>query len=131
MRLLFLFCLFMLSCPNIIALIGDNCSDPIIIEYPNDFPFMDAGQTTCGRGNDYESTCLGLSDGGEDIIYEISLNQDIYIMITLDPLSDGYLTMAMGLSDQCPFPDEPETCFKTVVGSQGTTRTLYLTSGIY
>jgi len=50
---------------------GDDCSDPIIINIPGGLPFTDANQTTCGRINNYDATCLGSYDGGEDIMYEI------------------------------------------------------------
>jgi hypothetical protein len=48
---------------------GDDCTDPIVINLPGDMPYSDLSQTTCGRMNDYDATCLGYYDGGEDIIY--------------------------------------------------------------
>ncbi|MEA2030968.1 MAG: choice-of-anchor J domain-containing protein, partial [candidate division Zixibacteria bacterium] len=77
---------------------GDNCEAPIKIDYPG-FP-GDFGQTTCGRINDYEDTDLGYYDGGEDIIYEISVLSTVTVNVTLDPKGTGYA--GMGLFSDCP-----------------------------
>ena len=54
--------------------VGDDCTDPIVVSIPADLTYSDIGNYTCGRGNNYDaSTCLGLYDGGEDIIYRLML----------------------------------------------------------
>jgi hypothetical protein len=78
---------------------GDNCSNPIKIDIPT-LPYHDYGQTTCGRVNDYSATCLGSYDGGEDIIYEITVASSVTVNITLDPLGTTYSGMA--LAAECP-----------------------------
>ncbi len=81
---------------------GDNCANPIKVDIPT-LPFHDYGQTTCGRVDDYDTGCLGLYDGGEDIIYEITVLSAVTVNITLDPLGTSYTGMA--LSTDCPGAD--------------------------
>ncbi|MCK4873329.1 MAG: hypothetical protein KAS72_11440 [Phycisphaerales bacterium] len=49
---------------------GDNCSDPIVIQIPDDLPYTDVN-ATCDRVNDYDDTYMDTYDDGEDIIYEL------------------------------------------------------------
>ncbi len=77
--------------------IGDDCSNPILI---NSLPYTDLGQTTTGRGNNYDNTCLNDFDGGEDIIYQLELASATIINVTLDPL--GTARTGVALSDGCP-----------------------------
>ena len=58
------------TAPVVSAATGDDCTDPIIINLPGDLPFSDLRQTNCGRLDDYDATCMGYYDGGEDIIDE-------------------------------------------------------------
>ncbi|MBN2226400.1 MAG: T9SS type A sorting domain-containing protein [candidate division Zixibacteria bacterium] len=83
---------------------GDNCDSPIRIAIPGDLPYLDHNQTTCGRGNDYHETCLGYYDGGEDIVYEITVTQDIMVSFMLDPGATGYSGIL--LDDACPSDGE-------------------------
>jgi hypothetical protein len=87
---------------------GDDCSNPIIVDA---FPYFDFGQTTCGRGNNYSNTCLGSYDGGEDIIYQFTLTEELIVTITMDPKSTTWTGIL--LSDECP----GETCIAFVTGS--------------
>jgi len=77
--------------------IGDDCSNPILI---NSLPYTDFGQTTTGRGNNYDNTCLNDFDGGEDIIYQLELASATIINVTLNPL--GTARTGVALSDGCP-----------------------------
>jgi hypothetical protein len=77
--------------------VGDDCSNPILVDY---FPFADLGQTTTGRGNYYDNTCLNDFDGGEDIIYKLELSSDMTIEVTIDP--KGTPRTGMALSGSCP-----------------------------
>ena len=83
---------------------GNDCTDPIIITIPADLPYSDAGQTTCGRLNDYDATCLGNYDGGEDIIYELTVTTTTVVDITLDPKTTTYTGIC--IDDACP-PGDP------------------------
>jgi len=77
---------------------GDDCTDPIVIP---SIPYSDIGQTTTGRGNSYDQTCLNDFDGGEDIIYKLTLLTATSLFIELDPKGTPHTGMA--LSDDCGF----------------------------
>jgi len=85
---------------------GDDCGTPLTISLPpGTWPYQDLGQTTCGRIDDYYGvTCLGLYDGGEDIIYEVTVASPMVVDITLNPYADTYSGIAIGTD--CP----PATC---------------------
>jgi len=78
---------------------GNTCEDPVKAEFPADLPYTN-GNTTCGRGNDYSGTCLSPFDGGEDIIYEITVTDPVVLNITLDPLGTDWT--GFSISDVCP-----------------------------
>ncbi len=78
---------------------GDNCSDPLKVDIPS-LPYTDIGQTTCGRVNDYSATCMGYYDGGEDIIYEVTVSSAVDVDITLDPKGSTWTGVA--IMDACP-----------------------------
>ncbi len=79
--------------------IGDDCTEPIQVNLTQDLPYLEYGQTTCGRGNSYDTTCLGSYDDGEDIIYQLNVSTEFEIQITMTP-NDAWA--AMGLFDDCP-----------------------------
>ena len=86
---------------------GDDCDNPIVLNFgAADLPYYDNGQTTCGRINDYDNSCLGNYDGGEDIIYELNILEDMHISISFDPKTSVYTGIL--IDDACP-PD-PTTC---------------------
>jgi len=91
---------------------GDNCSNPIKVDIPT-LPWSDLNQTTCGRTNNYDGTCLGSYDGGEDIIYEVTVLSAVTVNITLDPKGEVYTGVAIGTD--CP----PTACvdYSTNYGS--------------
>ena len=94
---------------------GDTCADPITLSFGSaDLPWMDSNYT-CGRVNDYEDTCLGYYDGGEDIIYAITPTEDITVDIKMDPLGTTWTGLA--IDDSCPL--DPATCIATSTGSSG------------
>ena len=95
--------------------VGDDCSNPIIVSIPANLPFNDIGQTTCGRLDNYNLTCLGSYDGGEDIIYRLNVTTTTAVDITMDPLGTTWTGMALYLG--CP---DVGTCISYVTGSSGT-----------
>ena len=105
--------------------IGDDCTTPIVI---GSFPFAD-NNTTTGRGNTYDATCMGSYDGGEDIIYQFTLTEPRIISITMDPL--GTTWTGLGLMDACP--QTTTTCLGIATGSTATPRviTQTLAAGTY
>ena len=78
---------------------GSDCTNPITVTLPAALPYTDSN-TTCGMINDYFDTCLGYYDGGEDIIYEVTVTSDVTVDITLDPLATTYTGICIDLA--CP-----------------------------
>ncbi|HOP06205.1 MAG TPA: choice-of-anchor J domain-containing protein [candidate division Zixibacteria bacterium] len=95
---------------------GDNCEDPISVKLPDDMTGGDGSQYvdvnfTCGRVNDYENTCLGYYDGGEDIIYMLDVGTEMafnFLMTTSTTWT------GMMIADAC---GDVETCVAYVTGS--------------
>ncbi len=90
---------------------GDDCSDPYVVKLPDDMvdgpdndQFINVN-TTCGRVDDYDQTCLGSYDGGEDMIYMLDVGADIDIDILFSP---GVGWTGISLDDECP--DSNEDC---------------------
>jgi hypothetical protein len=75
--------------------VGDDCSDPIII---GALPYTDVN-TTCGHLNTYIETCLGSYDGGEDIVYQLVIAEDMTVEI--DMVSAATWT-GMLITTECP-----------------------------
>jgi|GEM_PF-1398066 len=101
------------TAPVVNAATGDDCTDPIIINLPGDLPYSDIGQSNCGRLDDYDATCMGYYDSGEDIIYELVVSSAVDLDITLDPKTTTY--SGIGLDDGCPF--DASTCLYTSTSS--------------
>jgi hypothetical protein len=99
-------------CP--IAGEGDNCLNPIPVSIPAALPYTDNMQTTCGRIDDYDATCLGSYDGGEDIIYELNVSTATCVNVTMDPLGTSWTGIA--LDDECP-PGASCIAYSTNTGS--------------
>jgi len=89
-----------------------DCSNPVGITLNSSvLPVILSNRFTCGRSNNYESTCMGLMvlfvwipfDTGEDIIYELTVTEDINVDITLDPggLLDGTPGTGFLLANSC------------------------------
>ena len=108
---------------------GDDCSDPVTITIPADLPYSDTSQYTCGRGNDYDATCLGYYDGGEDIIYELTVTSNVVVDIQLDPKTTTYTGIL--IDDECP---DTGTCIDYSTNSGASIHgmsTVSLTTGTY
>lgn len=123
-----------LSCgtdPCPIAGLGDDCSAPITFAIGTaDLPYTIANQTNCGHANSYSSTCLGSYDGGEDVIIELQVLDDMSVTLTLDP--KGTTWSGMLIDGACP--PNATTCIGTVTGSSGSPKSIVnvpLTAGTY
>jgi hypothetical protein len=68
--------------------------------------------TTCGHVNDYEDTCLGMYDVGEDIIYELVVTNPmgVDVDIMLDPM--GTPGTGIAIDGVCP-PGDPCYAYST------------------
>jgi len=107
---------------------GDDCSDPIAIDLPAELPYRDFC-STCGRGNDYDATCMGYYDGGEEMIFELDVAVDVCVDMVVDSY-DGYTGFAV--FDSCP-ADDPEACI-AMAGSSSDVNVieeLWLDAGTY
>ncbi|MBU0766000.1 MAG: choice-of-anchor J domain-containing protein, partial [Bacteroidetes bacterium] len=79
---------------------GEDCSNPVVISVTGAGTTQLTGQTNVGYGYSYDNTCLGSYDGGEDIIYELDLQVDAIVSITMDPNSTTWTGIL--LDDECP-----------------------------
>ncbi|MCP4584188.1 MAG: hypothetical protein GY839_21460 [candidate division Zixibacteria bacterium] len=109
--------------------VGDNCLIPITVTMPADCAYTDLDQYTCGRTDDYDATCLYSYDDGEDIIYELTVTEDLWANITLDPHTTTYTGILV--TDVCP-PD-----FNCIISSTNSVASphgfteLFLEAGTY
>lgn len=103
-------------CPG--ASQGDNCSNPLLVTLPAELPWEDKDQTTCGRGNFYANTCLDLYDGGEDIVYEITVTATVTVDISLNPKGTTYTGFAIDDS-ACPLDAGATDCIAKSTSSAG------------
>jgi len=99
--------------------IGDDCTNPIVISLPAALPYNVTGQTNCGRGNTYSSTCLGSYDGGEDIMYRLDVTSNVTVTITMNPGTTQWT--GIYLSATC---GNSASCLATATGSGATPRVL-------
>ncbi|MFH1419464.1 MAG: GEVED domain-containing protein [Planctomycetota bacterium] len=119
--------------PNPCPQPGDNCEDPFAVTLGLlDLPYTDTN-STCGRDEYYENTCLGYYDGGDDMIYEFTITDDMNVTITLDPGTFTYSGFA--IDTNCP-PADPCLAYSTNSGSGAhsigvSPDCLFLTAGTY
>ncbi|MFH1514017.1 MAG: hypothetical protein ABIG42_01015, partial [bacterium] len=82
------------------AIYVDPCTPDVSVTLPADLPYTDANQTNCGLENDFNATCLGSYDGGEDILYEVTVTAQCTVEINLDPGSSTWTGIL--IDDVCP-----------------------------
>lgn len=107
---------------------GSVCGNAIPLGYSGGTTSV-INQTNCGLGNFYDNTCLGYYDGGEDIIYELTVTGDWTVNITMDPKGTTYTGFL--IADDCP---DVGTCLDFSTNSGGTAHSiegLALTAGTY
>lgn len=92
--------------------VGQTCADPVVIP---GLPYAVYGRTTCGFVNDYDNTCLGLYDGGEDIVYRLDLDTAKTIDIVMNPHTTSYAGLLLDAS--CP--PGASTCIATSTVTNG------------
>ncbi|MFH0981763.1 MAG: GEVED domain-containing protein [Planctomycetota bacterium] len=99
---------------------GDDCCAPIVVDLPADLPYTDPNQYTCGRGNDYADTCMGSYDGGEDILYELTVTEPVCVNIVATGNTTSNNWIGIGLDNVCPLGNP---CI-AVASSSGTVATM-------
>ena len=85
--------------PCIVYADGDDCDHPIGLVADTDLPYFNTN-TTCGRGNYHQLTCLDPYDAGEEIVYRIEVQESMAFWISLDPKGTQLTGMAVFL-DGC------------------------------
>ena len=100
---------------------GDSCENPIEVTFGAGWPAYTDTSTTCGRVDDYQDTCLGPYDGGEDIVYELTVLSSVEVQITLDPMGTGWTGLA--IDDTCP---PGEACIAHATEGEDGSPTVYL-----
>ncbi len=103
------------ACPVVTA--GDNCANPMNVTLPAQLPYTSASQTTCGRLDDYNATCLGSYDGGEDMVYFIKVTSPVTVNITLNPKGTTYSGFAIDMPTACPLDAATGSCIATSTNS--------------
>lgn len=104
---------------------GDNCSSPFVINLTT-LPFVDTN-TTCGRLNDYSNTCLGSYDGGEDMIYQLNVPQDVCVSIRL---TNTLTWVGIAIDTACP-PGASCLAYNTNSSGNPAITNLNLAAGTY
>jgi hypothetical protein len=114
---------------DVSAFVPPTCTPDLSVSIPAALPYSNAN-TTCGMVNDFDQTCLGFYDGGEDIIYEIVVTSDVCVDLNLDPGTDGWTGMAIDYS--CP--PNPSSCIAVSTNSGASPHGIYgvsLAAGTY
>lgn len=73
------------------AIAGATCAKPIVVNLPIELPYTHADATTYEMGADYQSTCLGSYDGGDDVVYKLNVAEDFVVDIELEPITGLYI----------------------------------------
>lgn len=106
--------------------IGQDCEFPI---YVTSIPFEDVN-TTSDKKEDYSSSCLGVYDDGDDIVYQITLSSDHCVDITVAGATEIDHSIGVVLDDGCP-PDSSCLAQASTPGTVATITNLSLTAGTY
>ena len=109
---------------------GNDCPLPVVVVLPADLPYADVN-ATCGRGDDYSDTCLGDWDGGEDLIYELVVTEDICIDITLTDQSMYGGWFGVAVDDVCPPSASDCIATATAYSEKADLTNVFLTAGTY
>ncbi len=92
---------------------GEVCASAIAIP---GVPYNAQG-STCGLVNNYADTCLSSYDGGEDIIYTLTLTEPKCLRITVTGQTPGDNWLGVAIGDVCP-PGDP--CIARATSGSGT-----------
>lgn len=80
---------------------GVDCTLPIEFSLtPDDLPLTIANQSTRGSENNFDQTCLGAYDDGEDLFYQFDLPESLRVNVRVDP--HGVAGSGFILHDSCP-----------------------------
>jgi hypothetical protein len=105
--------------------IGQDCEFPIVAAIP-----FDDVNTTADKKEDYASTCLGIYDDGDDIIYEIMLTNDHCVDITVAGATAVDHSIGVLVDAVCP-PSLSCLGQASTTGTVATINDLLLSPGTY
>jgi len=105
---------------------GKDCEFPVLVAT---LPFDDVN-TTADKQEDYQNTCLGDYDIGNDIIYRIAITDARCIDITVAGATPADHSIGVALDNACP-PGTPCLAFATTTGTVATISNQKLAPGIY
>ncbi len=109
---------------------GLNCDIPHYVVFPQEFDQLTlSGLSTCLHNNDYNATCLGYYDGGEDYIIQLVVQTAMHAYLRFDPKGTGWAGFA--IDNSCP-PDND--CLAKSTSSSGQPQyinEIYLPVGTY
>jgi hypothetical protein len=114
----------------IVTMDGVNCLSPQYVLFPLDASQVTlSGLSTCQHFDDYNATCLGSYDGGEDYLIQLEVRTAMHAYISFNPKGTNYAGIA--IDNSCP-PDFDCLAYSTSSGSQiQTINNLYLEPGFY
>lgn len=77
---------------------GDRCDNPIVVPLAvGDLPWS-GDNTTCGRHNFHDQTCLEFGDTGQDLIYALDILEPMSVDLVLEPHGMPWATMLLTVS---------------------------------
>ncbi len=94
---------------------GVDCNLPLfIIMTPEDLPLTIGPESTTSSEDNYNQTCLGVHDSGEDLLLKFTLPDSLRVNVSLDP--GGVAGSGFALNLTCPPTTE---CLAKAVDSLG------------
>ena len=105
---------------------GKDCEFPFFVTA---IPFEDIN-TTADKQEDYNTTCLGLYDTGNDIIYQIAITVTRCVDITVNGATPADHSIGVVLDNVCP-PGASCLAFATTTGTVASINNQTLTPGTY
>lgn len=106
--------------------IGQDCEFPIVV---STIPFEEVN-TTADKKEDYSSSCLGVYDDGDDVVYAITLAEAHCLDVTVAGASAIDHSIGIVLDDACP-PGPACLAQATTPGTVATLDNLQLAAGTY
>jgi hypothetical protein len=106
---------------------GDDCDNPISFSVPGDLTYT-SSESTCGRFNDYDDTAMGDYDGGEDLIYRMTVTSASTITISVEAVSNW---AGVGVFTSSPPGMANCVAYATSYANPDVIEDLYLGAGTY
>lgn len=105
---------------------GKDCEFPFLVTA---IPFEDIN-TTANKQEDFQNTCLGEYDTGNDILYQFSITETRCVDITVSGATPDDHSIGVALDTNCP-PGNPCLAFTTTPGTVAKISNQILAAGTY